>query len=176
MISGGLKESHIFELLFDRYSRLIRGTAYKILGDPNEAEDVLQDVFLYLHRKSELFDPSKSSIKAWIVRITVSRALDRKIYLARRGFYAIPDVDFRQLRENTDLEHQIEATLHRKYLEKAFSDLTYRQRRTIEFFYFEGLNLTDISERLCEPLGSVRHHLYRGLERLRKSSVLHNLL
>jgi RNA polymerase sigma-70 factor (ECF subfamily) len=170
------KGSSDIDFLFKRYSRLVLGTAYRILRDPSEAEEVVQEVFFYLCRKSHLFDESKGSLKAWIRQIASSRALDRKLYLARRGFYADGDIASLQLREEADLEQEIDAKLTRKHLQSAFSGLTARQRRTIEFFYFEGLDLREISEQLGEPLGRVRHHLYRGLERLRKSSLLHRLL
>jgi RNA polymerase sigma-70 factor (ECF subfamily) len=163
------------DLLFVRYSRLVFGTACRVLGDPSEAEEVVQDVFFYLYRKSELFNPSKGSLKAWIIQITLCRALDRKLYLARRGFYMGEDIDSLQLREQADLEQHVQAKLSRKYLETAFAELTEMQRRTIEFFYFEDLNLREISKLLSKPLGTVRHNLYRGLERLRKSSHLHSL-
>jgi len=161
--------------LFERYSRLVLGTAYRVLGNSNEAEEVVQEVFFYLCRKSQLFDESKGSLKAWIIQIALSRALDRKMYLARRGFYEDGNIASLQIREEADLEQEIDAKLIRKHLESAFSGLTDRQRRTIEFFYFDGLDLREISEQLGEPLGSVRHHLYRGLERLRKSSLLRRL-
>lgn len=160
-------------LLFERYSRLVLGTAYRILGNANEAEEVVQEVFLYLHRKFQLFDPSKSSIKSWIFKIAFTRALDRKSYLARRTFYFTPEIASLKGCEQIDLEQQIQASLNRQRLERALADLTHMQRRTIEFFYFEGLDLREISQQLNQPLGNVRHHLYRGLERLRKSAVLH---
>jgi len=163
------------ELLFERYSRLVLGTAYRVLGDPSEAEDVLQEVFFYVYRKSQLFDESKGSVKTWIIQIALSRALDRKLCLARRRFYAGGDIASLQLRGDTDLDRQIDAGITRQHLERAFSDLTDVQRRTIEFFYFDELDLREISEQLGEPLGSVRHHLYRGLKRLRKSTLLHRL-
>ena len=161
-------------VLFDRYSRLVLGTAYRVLGDPSEAEEVVQEVFLYVCRKSQLFDPSKGSIKAWISQIALSRALDRKSYLARRKTCAA-DIASLEIRTETDLEHEVEARLSRKHLESAFAELTDVQRRTIECFYFEGLELKEISQQLRQPLGTVRHHLYRGLERLRKSSLLRRL-
>ncbi len=49
------------------------------------------------------------------------------------------------------------------------------QRRTLDLFYFEGLDLREISENLNQPLGNIRHHFYRGLERLRKSAFLQKL-
>lgn len=174
-ISDSDSPSHV-DVLFQRYSRLVLSRAHRVLGDRNEAEDVVQEVFLYIHRKSELFDPTRGSLKAWILQIAVSRALDRKTYLTRRGFYTVADLDSLQLSEGSDLEQLVEARLHRKHLETAFSGLSSMQRRTIECFYFEGMDLRNISERLQEPLGRVRHHLYRGLERLRKSSVLYSLV
>lgn len=165
------RDSGDLDLLFDRYSRLVLGTAFRVLGDPSEAEEVVQEVFLYVHRKSQLFDPSKGSIKAWIIQIALSRALDRKSYLARRKTYSA-DIASLEIRTATDLEHEVEARLNRKYLENAIAELSDVQRRTIEFFYFEGLDLKEISQQLRQPLGRVRHHLYRGLERLRKSSLL----
>ena len=163
------------DLLFKRYSRLVFGIAYRVVGDSGEAEEVVQEVFFYLCRKSQLFDESKGSLKAWIVQIAYSRAVDRRLYLLRRGFYADSNITSLQLREEADLEREIDAKLTRTYLERAFSGLTDGQRRTIEFFYFDGLDLREISEQLGEPLGSVRHYLYRGLERLRKSSLLRRL-
>jgi len=170
-----VRGSSDLDLLFDRYSRLVLGTACHVLGDPNEAEEVVQEVFFYLYRKPELFDPSKGSLKAWIIQITFCRALDRKLYLARRRFYASADIDSLQVRGETDLEQEIEAKLSRKHLERACAELTAMQRRTIELFYFEGLGLREIGQQLRQPLGRVRHHLYRGLERLRKSALVHRL-
>jgi RNA polymerase sigma-70 factor, ECF subfamily len=167
-------DSANLDLLFQRYSRLVLAIAYRVLGDPVEAEEVLQEVFFYIYRKSHLFDPSRGSMKAWVIQIAFSRALDRKLCLARRACYP-RDIGSLELRQETNLEQQIEAKLSRKHLERAFSELTDRQRRTIEFFYFEGLDLREISEQLSEPLGRVRHHLYRGLERLRKNSLLNRL-
>lgn len=169
------RDASDIDVLFEQYSRLVLGTALRVLGDTSEAEEVVQEVFFYLYRKAELFDPSKGSLKAWIIHITICRALDRKLHLARRRLLVRNDIDWREMRGETDLEREIEARLSRKYLEKALADLTHMQRRTIEFFYFEGLDLKEISEHLREPLGNVRHHFYRGLKRLRKSSLLHRL-
>ncbi|MFL6447893.1 MAG: RNA polymerase sigma factor [Bryobacteraceae bacterium] len=164
------------DVLFDQYSRLVLAIACRVLGDPNEAEDVVQEVFFYLYRKPEVFDPSKGSLKTWIIQITCCRALDRKLYLARRHFYTDEGIDALQLRGAIDLEQQVDAKRSREHLERAFSELSDLQRRTIEFFYFDGLNLREISALLREPLGTVRHHLYRGLDRLRKNTLLHTLL
>ena len=158
------------ELLFDRYARLVLCIARSALGDHSEAEEVVQEVFFYLYQKSELYDAAKGSVRSWIVLIARSRALDRKLYLARHGFDLVTEIHSVEntLKSQTDLEQETEATIVRKKLEKALSDLTLPQRRTLTLFYFEGLDLRAISEQSGEPLGNVRHHFYRGLKQLRK--------
>jgi len=170
-----ISETSNLDLLFDRYCGLVLGTACRILGDPIEAEDVAQEVFLYVYRRSQLYDPSKGSMRAWIIQIAFSRALDRRLHLARWRFYQAPDPSALELPGGTNPEQEVDRRISREHLEKALAELTEMQRRTIQFFYFAGLDLREISERLHEPLGCVRHYLYRGLERLRKSSALSTL-
>jgi RNA polymerase sigma-70 factor, ECF subfamily len=170
-------DSSALEILFDRYARLVLSIARGVVRDNGEAEDVVQETFFHLYKKSMLFDGSKGSPKNWILQIALHRALDRKAHLTRRGFYAGTDIGSLgdTLLGETDLEREIGAKLNRAQLEKAFEELPDIQRLTLELFYFEGLNLREISERLNEPLGNTRHHFYRGLERLRKSSFVQRL-
>jgi RNA polymerase sigma-70 factor, ECF subfamily len=76
---------------------------------------------------------------------------------------------------DTDLDREVGARLDRVQLEKAFEELPSSQRLTLELFYFEGLDLREISQKMNESLGNTRHHFYRGLERLRKSVLLQRL-
>jgi RNA polymerase sigma-70 factor (ECF subfamily) len=161
--------------LFSRYSRVVFGIAFRVLHDAGESEEVVQESFLYLYQKVKLFDPSRGSAKIWIVQIAYSRAKDQKAHLSRRGFYLRTDIGSLELDETlaagADVEREIAAKLDFNRLEYAFNDLTSMQRQTLKLFYFEGLALKEISEQLQEPLGNVRHHFYRGIERLRRSAV-----
>jgi RNA polymerase sigma-70 factor (ECF subfamily) len=93
----------------------------------------------------------------------------------RRGFYLHTEIDSDALDSTlvgrADMEQTIGARLDVDRLQCAFEDLTEIQRQTLKLFYFEDLDLREISARLDEPLGNVRHHFYRGLERLRKSAM-----
>jgi RNA polymerase sigma-70 factor (ECF subfamily) len=178
-VMAGLQSNdpNALEILFDRYSRLTLAVARGVVRDSGEAEDVVQEAFFYVYKKAPLFDRSKGSVKNWILQIALHRALDRKSHLARRGFYAGTDIaslDDTLLGE-TDVEREVEAKLNRARLEKAFESLPGAQRFTLEMFYFEGLELREISEKLNEPLGNTRHHFYRGLEKLRKSAFVQRL-
>ena len=170
-------DSRALELLFQRYGHLVLRIARSVVRDRGEAEDVVQDAFFYLYQKSRLFDPSKGTAKNWIVQIALHRALDRKSHLVRRGFYV--GTDIRSLDDTlmgeTDLDREISAKLNRSQLHKAFEQLPQIQRLTLELFYFEGLDLREISARLQESHGNTRHHFYRGLERLRKSVFVQRL-
>ena len=86
-------EKEAFGCLFRRYARLVRAIGYKILRDESEADDLLQDVFLFVHRKSEVFDSSKSPARSWIVQVTYHRAIDRRRYLDSRHFYTRVDLE-----------------------------------------------------------------------------------
>jgi RNA polymerase sigma-70 factor, ECF subfamily len=169
--------SDALEILFGRYSRLVLSIARGIVRDTGEAEDVVQEVFLYLYKKAHLFEGSKGSVKNWILQIAIHRALDRRGHLARRGFYAGTELDSLDdtIAGETDLDREIAAKLNRAQLEKAFTQLPEVQRKTLSLFYFEGLELREISARLNQPFGNTRHHFYRGLERLRKSAFVKSL-
>lgn len=165
------------EALFERYSRLFMGIGLRILGDFGEAEEIVQEVFLYVYQKAALYDPERGPANKWIVQVAYHRALDRREYLHRRGFYAGTEIN--SLADNlmgeTDLDREIGAKLSRAQLEKAFAELPERQRRTLELFYFDGLDFHEISKKLNEPLPNIRHHYYRGLEKLRKSAFVQKM-
>ena len=63
------KDRDALAILFRRYSRLVRGIALRILGDASEADVLLQDVFLLVHRKVSVFDPNRASLLAWSVQM-----------------------------------------------------------------------------------------------------------
>lgn len=173
------QDSQALDILFSRHSRLVYSIALRILHDAGEAEEVVQECFLYVYRKAETFEPSRGSGKVWIVQVAYSRARDRKAHLSRRGFYVRTNIESLELEDTLsgrdDIESEIEARLDLSSLQCAFGDLTELQRETLKLYYFEDMGLREISERLHEPLGNVRHHFYRGLERLRRSTLVERL-
>src|SRR5258708_36825548 len=147
------KDAEALDLIFSRYSRLVFAIALRIVNDRSEAEDVVQEVFFSLYQKAILYDSAKGTAKGWIVQVAFSRARDRRAHLWRRGFYSGTNVE--SLRDTligqTDVEQEVGTRLDFSHLRCALEDLTTIQRRTLELFYFDGLVLREISERLCEP-------------------------
>jgi RNA polymerase sigma-70 factor, ECF subfamily len=158
--------------LFERYDRLLRSVAVRILRDSAEAEDLVQDLFLFVLRKCAIFDSSKSSARSWIVQMAYHRAIERRRYLATRQFYSRREIDGKA-REvvgsaTTESDYSAEAVLGRNGLEAVLEALSEDQRETLRLHFFEGHTLAEISVKLDQPLGNVRHHYYRGLALLRK--------
>jgi RNA polymerase sigma-70 factor (ECF subfamily) len=160
-------------VLFSRYARLVLGIGLRILRDAGEADDLMQDVFLRLFEKAHTFDASKGTARTWIVQVAYRHACGRRAHLARRGFYSGTNLDDAEnaLLEDTRLEERLSARLTGAQLFTAFEGLNDKQRATLHLYYFEGLELREIAQKLGETLENTRHHFYRGLERLRKSAI-----
>jgi RNA polymerase sigma-70 factor (ECF subfamily) len=171
------QDTGALDFLFHRYARLVLGTAFRVLRDYGEAEEIVQEVFFQVFQKANLFDQSKGAAKTWIIQIALHRALDRKSFLDRRGFYLDADIECMDdiLSSSTDLDRELGVKFCRVQLEKALETLPLIQRQTLELFYFEGFQLRELAEKLGEPLGNIRHHFYRGLERLRENAFIQNL-
>ena len=165
--------------LFERYARLTRSVAVRILRNTAEAEDLVQDLFLYIQRKCGIFDSSKSTARSWIVQMAYHRALDRRRYLTSREFYAQPSLQANEIqavgRPTDESGYSAEAVFGRNGLDKIVNSLSADQRETLRLHFFEGYTLLEISEKLGQPLGNVRHHYYRALDKLRKQMFANDL-
>jgi RNA polymerase sigma-70 factor, ECF subfamily len=165
-------DKEAFSLLFHRYVRLVRRVCARILRDEAEAEDLTQDVFLFIQRKCRIFDSSKSSAVSWIVQMAYQRAIERRRYLSTRHFYERLDIAETegQVAKKWIVEddYSPEVVFGRNGLKKVMDSLSKEQRETLRLHFFEGYTLSEISAKLDLTQGNVRHHFYRGLDKLRK--------
>ncbi len=159
--------------LFHRYARTVRGLAYRVLRDASEADDVLQDLFILIQQKCALFDPSRGSARFWILQMTYHCALGRRRYLKSRHFYTRVELE--------DVENELSngingnpgdkdcnsGLLENSALNRAFDGLSDDQQETLRLFFVEGYTLPEIAAKLNQSHGNVKHHYFRGLEKLR---------
>jgi RNA polymerase sigma-70 factor (ECF subfamily) len=159
-------------LLFGRYARLVRVVSIRILRDEAEAEDLVQELFLFIHRKAEVYDSSKSTARSWIVQMTYRRAISRWRYLNARGHYKNAEMDCCApaiaSAATAQYDSSLEALFGREGLRKVMEELTADQRETLRLHFYDGYTVAEISEKLGQSAGNVRNHYYRGLEKLRR--------
>jgi RNA polymerase sigma-70 factor (ECF subfamily) len=169
-LQGG--EQDALGLLFQRYSRVVRSVAARILRDASEADDLVQDLFLFIQRKCAIFDMSKSSTRSWIIQMAYHRSIERRRYLTSRQFYARMEVDSSTRHmvgtPTAESDYSAETVFGRNGLTKVLKSLTDDQRETLRLHFFDGYTLAEISQKSGQTLGNVRNHYYRGLDKLRK--------
>jgi RNA polymerase sigma-70 factor (ECF subfamily) len=158
--------------LYDRYGGTVYGLALRVLGQPDLAEEVAQDVFAQVWRDASRYDASRSTVAGWIVMLTRTRAIDR--VRARR---ARPDVSApveadkagtlaasgRTPESSTILAEDV------RHVRGALADLPDQIRSLIELAYYEGLTHMEIAERTGIPLGTVKTRLRAGMGTLRSA-------
>jgi RNA polymerase sigma-70 factor, ECF subfamily len=164
-------DSDALSVLFERHAPPLLAIARRILPNPAEAEDAVQQVFLDAFRAIHHFDPNKGRFKKWLLMFGYQRIFNcRRSSSASRLFNADP---FDELSFYPQNDPTGPATFSLPetgiLIDQVLSRLQPRQRRTIELVYFEGLTAEEISIRTGESVRVVRHNLYRGIEKLRKA-------
>jgi RNA polymerase sigma-70 factor, ECF subfamily len=135
-----------------------------------------QQIFLDVFRSVQHFNPEKGDFKAWLLMFAYHRTFNRRRHLISIGFFVTDTLDdiLPQLIcgvERSSRYSSIEAGI---LIKQVLSNLQPRQRRTIELVYYEGLTAEEVSARTGETVRVVRHNLYRGLEKLRKTLLKSN--
>jgi RNA polymerase sigma-70 factor (ECF subfamily) len=170
--------------LYDRHVGAIHATAYRITGDRQVAEDVVQEVFLALWNRAERFDPAVGSLAAWLGTIARHRAVDRLRAAGRRPrLVALPTVGdeaAEQALERAlhagggtagqgagDPAGALEASETRAAVGAALATMPDVEREVILLAYRDDLTQSEIAERLGWPLGTVKTRTRRALTRLR---------
>ncbi len=166
-----LGDQEALGLLFRRYAQAVMTIAHRIMRDESEAEDVLQEVFLRVHSKCKTFDSSKGPVRPWIFQVAYREALYRRRYLNSRRFdfnCALDELLAPYQPQASNRTDAINAAVGRGGLSNAFDALSEDQRRTLSLFFFEGCTLAEIASKLDQPQGRVKHHYFRGLDKLRR--------
>lgn len=153
--------------LYDRYDRILFGLLMRILNNREEAEDVLQEVFLQVWRKAEDFDETRGRPFTWLVTLARSRGIDRLRTLASRE--RVAEAGAREVSEEiSDAATDALKSEQRGLVSDALAKLPDEQKRTIMLAYFDGLTQTEIATRLGAPLGTVKTRMRTGMIRLRE--------
>ena len=153
--------------LYDRYRVILFGLLMRILGNREEAEDVLQEVFLQVWRKAEDFDETRGRPFTWLVTLGRSRGIDRLRTLASRD--RVAEAGAREASEEvSDAASDAFRSEQRGLVNNALAQLPDEQKGPLMLAYFDGLTQSEIATRLGAPLGTVKTRMRTGLIRLRE--------
>ena len=154
--------------LYDRHARSIYSLALRILHEPAEAEDVVQEVFSQAWRQASSYNPSRGAVAAWLLTLARSRAIDRlRARRARPHGSANERAAGNILDAGPLVDAQVLSAEQIDRLRAALDELPVLQRAAIELAYFEGFTHAKIAERLEQPLGTVKTRIRLALIKLR---------
>jgi len=149
---------------YARWSPLVFRLALRSLGDPTDAEDVTQQVYISAWRSRSGFDASRSTLSAWIVGITRHRIADAheaRTRSRRLEDALVAEASAAPARVDDDLAERVMVAEELDRLEPV-------PRRVMQLAFYDELSHTQIAERLGLPVGTVKSHVRRSLTRLRK--------
>ncbi len=160
-----------FAVFYDRFAPGLFSMIYAILHDPKESEDVLQDSFVQMWKRTATYDASRSSLFTWAVMISRHKAIDR--LRSRQRQTRLVDAVTAETDDNAGsapserADNALARSDEREQVRAALAQLGDAQREAIDLAFFAGLTQTQISEKLGAPLGTVKARIRRGLLALR---------
>jgi RNA polymerase sigma-70 factor, ECF subfamily len=157
------RDADAFEVLYDRYHRLVYGLALRVLSDPAAAEDITQAVFLKVWSDPDLF--RGGNFGAWIARVARNRAFDVVRSRSAQTTSEIPE----SLPIDDTLEEMALAEIDGERVREALARLPNEQREPIELGFFAGATQEQIARQTGLPLGTVKTRIRSGLRRLRSA-------
>ncbi len=159
------KDKQAIALLYDRFGPSLYGVVLRIVGSKPLAEDVIQDTFIKVWKKSAQYNPDKGSLFTWLLNIARNTAIDK-----------IRSSHYKHQKQFQPFEHSLsESTTHSLTintdqigLRKVVNGLDEKYRVVIDLVYFKGYTQKEVEEELQIPIGTVKTRVKIGLRELRK--------
>ncbi len=158
------KDQNSMTDLFDRYGSMVYSVALRVLKDPGNAEDIMQDIFFQLWENPQAFNAGRGSLGAWLLVVARNRAIDS---LRRRK--PSDSVDDVVLASRTNLASEAERNSMMEKVRVILNGLPSEQQKSLELAYFEGLTHSEIAVQTGDPLGTVKTRIRSALMSVRKA-------
>ena len=160
--------------LYDRYQHIVYRTALAITGDDAAAADLLQDVFLRIHRFSHHIDPERP-LEPWLYRVTTNLTYTWIKRRKRWLFHSIDEMaEWLKGSKKQSPAFQVEKKEEWQHVASAVATLPFRHRVVIVLHYFSDLSLDEISAVLEIPVGTVKSRLHYGRKTLKAQLEVEN--
>lgn len=162
-------QTEVLGILYDRHAGLVYGIALKTLDNPQEAEDLTQDIFLNL-AKSTAYDPRRGSLRTFLAILTRSRAIDR--IRSRSSARSVLERFQASSHTETSFGSPFEQVFQHEQSQKvqmALTQLPDSEQQLLRMAYYDGYSQSEIAKQLNIPLGTVKTRTRRSLLRLRQT-------
>jgi RNA polymerase sigma-70 factor (ECF subfamily) len=154
--------------LYDRYAALVHSVALRVVGDADDAEEVVEASFWQAWRQAGRYEEGRGGISTWLAMIARSRALDRLRALRRSREQAWEELpEPAAAGDDGPARDAAESDELRRMVATAVATLPPEQRETVEMAYFRGMSQTEIAEATGQPLGTVKTRARLALQKLR---------
>lgn len=164
-------DSQALEALYDRYSAVVYRMALRILKNQEQAEDVVQEVFWRVWRRSSSFARERGRVAQWLFGIGHNLCIDELRRLRSRPVSVYEDVEHPLIQQLPDTRVDVANTVsrgeQRHVIVTALAELPDAQRQAIELAYFGGLSHQEIATKLDRPLGTIKTRVRLGLHKLK---------
>jgi len=159
-------ESALAEI-YDRYVGLVLGMARRVLGDDTKAEDVTQEVFVYVWEQPHRFDPTRGTLRSWLGLLAHHRSVDRVRADVRRarGESRVELVDTVTVSSN-EVDDKLSGTWLAGRVRDALDQLPAEQRDAVVLAYFGGRTYRQVADELAIPEGTAKSRLRLALAKL----------
>jgi RNA polymerase sigma-70 factor (ECF subfamily) len=162
------KDASALDAFYERYNRYAFGLVLRIVGSPEDAEEVLTEVFWQVWQQSPRYDSTRGKPIAWLLTIARTRAIDR---LRSTGRQQSQTSDLDEQRDPPAASGATDPFVLRETqaaVREALQTLPDQQRIPLEMAYFQGMSHTEIAAKLGQPLGTVKDRIRNGMMHLRK--------
>jgi len=163
-------DSNALEQLYDRYGAAVYRVALRMLKNRELAEDVVQEVFWRVWRRSASFINERGRVTQWLFGIAHNLCIDEMRRMRARPAPVYEDVEYPVIQqlidEQTDVPAAVWTTEQRRVISEAMSELPAAQRQAIALAYFGGLSHQEIATKLNRPLGTIKTRVRLGLHKL----------
>jgi RNA polymerase sigma-70 factor, ECF subfamily len=163
-------DARAFEAIYDRHGGAAFSLAYRMVGDRNAAEDIVQEALLSIWRSAVRYQRDRGSVRTWVLGIVHHRGIDalrRNLVHSRRRASTEGIEERLEAPERTDTE--VARRDEARSVRAAIDTLPEQQGQVIQLAYFGGFTHTQIAEMLKMPVGTVKGRMRLGLDKLRRS-------
>jgi RNA polymerase sigma-70 factor (ECF subfamily) len=157
-----------FAGLYDRHSRAAYSLAYRMMGERQAAEDLVQEAFLKLWRAAGSYRTQRGSVRTWVLSIVHHRGIDQLRSAASRRRTQDRAEATAPTSQPSEAFAETWRSSQREQVREALRGLPLEQLKVLELAYFSGYTHVEIADLLDLPLGTVKGRMRLGLKKIRE--------